>query len=466
MVSGVVTTGIYCTGSCPATPLRRNVVEYTSTVAAEAAGFRPCLRCRPDRLPPMRAPDAAPPVVRTALLLINEGALDEATESDLGRRIGLSARQLRRSFLEHIGATPDLVARSRRAHFARRLLDETDLRISEIAFAAGFQSVRQMNRVVLDTFRFTPTELRAKRLERDRLVVDGGLPLRMPYTGTLSFDAMLGFLDVRTVPGLDAVRSGTYYRTISTHGYPGMIEVSDPCDGKQLLVLAHLPMFDSLIDDVTRARRVFGLDHPSADMIPQLRDDPLLRGAIAARPGLRPPGPWDRFETMVRIVVSQQISLRAARVILARLVRTFGTPVPGLRQVGLTHLFPSATRLASASVSRLASVGLTSARAASVRALAAAYANEELCLEPRANLDTLVADLQSLPGVGPWTAECIALRAVGHLDAFPADDVGLRRAASLLAGLDTRLMSAAELEERAEAWRPYRGLAATHLWAS
>jgi AraC family transcriptional regulator of adaptative response / DNA-3-methyladenine glycosylase II len=462
-ISAVVTTGIYCRAGCPGSPNRENVQRYRSPVAAEAAGFRPCLRCRPDRLPPAYVASGAPDPVQRAVLLIGEGALDESTEDTLGERIGLSGRQLRRLFLQHLGATPSFVARSRRAHFARRLLDESDLSVTEITFAAGFNSTRQMNRAMLETFRFTPTELRGKRRERDRLVADGGLPLRTPYAGSFSFDEMLRFLAARTVPGVDAVDRTTYRRTITTCGHPGMMEVSDLGDRRHLLVLAHLPTYNALIDDVARVRRIFGLDLPSAEKLPGLANDALLQPLIAARPGLRVSCAWDRFETAVRIIVSQQISLRGARTILGRLVEAFGTPVPGLDTLSLTHVFPTAERLATASERQLAALGMPSARAATIRGFARAYASEAISLEPTTGLDRLLEQLESLPGIGSWTAHCIALRATGHVDAFPAGDLGLRRAAANLLDRD---VTAKELEERAEAWRPYRGLAAMHLWAA
>jgi AraC family transcriptional regulator of adaptative response / DNA-3-methyladenine glycosylase II len=402
--------------------------------------------------------------VHRAVLLIGEGALDESTEDVLGQRIGLSGRQLRRLFVQHLGATPSFVARSRRSHFARRLLDESDLSVTEIAFAAGFNSVRQMNRAMLETFRFPPTELRAKRRERDRLVADGGLPLRTPYAGPFSFGDMLHFLAARAVPGIETVDATTYRRTITTCGHPGMIEVSDLGDRRHLLVLAHLPTYNALIDDVVRVRRIFGLDQPTADRIPQLVDDPLLSTLVAARRGLRVSGAWDRFETAVRIIVSQQISLRGARTILGRLVEAFGTPVPGLDTLGLTHVFPSAERIAKATESQIAALGMPAARAATIRGFARAYASEQISLEPSIELPRLLEQLEALPGIGPWTAQCIALRAGGHIDAFPAEDVGLRRAAARCLGRES--ISTAELAELAEAWRPYRGLAAMHLWAS
>lgn len=456
-ISAVATTGIYCRAGCPASPNPDNVSAYPSPVAAEAAGYRPCLRCRPDRSPPSVGDEDAPGPVRSALLLIAEGALDGANEDALGGRVGLSGRQLRRLFLEHVGATPDFVARSRRAHFARRLLDETDLSVADIAFASGFSSVRQMNRVMLGTFRFTPTQLRSKRRERDRLAADGGLPLRIPYEQPFDFQTMLAFLGPRTIPGVEAVSEGAYRRTITSCGHPGAIEVREAGDGRHLVALAHLPTFTSIIDDVARVRRVFGLDTPAAPGAAHLAHDPLLRPLVRARPGLRVPGAWDRFETAVRIVLTQQVSLRAASTLLTRLVRAFGSPVQGLSALGLTHVFPSAARLASASVSRIADLGMPTSRAATVKALATVYASQALSLEPAAGLEHLISRLTAVPGVGEWTAQCIALRSCGQMDAFPAGDLGLRRHT----GLD-----AAALLARAEAWRPHRGLAAVHLLAS
>jgi AraC family transcriptional regulator of adaptative response / DNA-3-methyladenine glycosylase II len=467
-ISAVVTTGIYCRAGCPASPKDSNVRRYPSQVAAEAAGFRPCLRCRPDRLPPAYASELAPDALRRALVLVVEGALDETTEDDLGRRVGLSGRQLRRLFLRHVGATPAHVARSRRAHFARRLLDESDLSVTEITFAAGFASVRQMNRVMRETFRFPPSELRAKRRERDRLVADGGLPLRTPYDAPFAFDEQLRFLAARAVAGVECVDAGPRYRrTISTCGHPGAIEVSDAGDGRHLLVLAHLPTYNALIDDIARVRRIFGLDATPAERVVTLVEDPVVGPLVAARPGLRLAGAWDRFEMAVRIVVSQQISLRGARTILGRLVERFGERVPGIGVLGLTHLFPTAARLAEAKEAQLAALGMPAARAATTRRLARAYAGGEVTLEPSLPLDELVGRLTELPGIGAWTAECIALRAAGHQNAFPAGDLGLRRAMGLRLGRNgSGPPPAEELRARAEAWRPHRGLAAMHLWAS
>lgn len=460
-ISGVRTTGIYCRDGCGGRPLERNVTRYGSALAAEARGFRPCLRCRPDRLPPYVSGDGDELVGR-ALLLVADGALDDESEETLARKLGVTARHLRRLFHERVGATPALVARSRRAHFARRLLDETDLRILDIAYASGFNSVRQMNRVMSSVFHFTPAELREKRGRDDRLVADGGIRMRVAYSGPLAFGDMVAYLRPRAIPGVESVEGGVYRRTISSCGDPGVIEVSDAGDGQHLVVAAHLPTLKSLIDDVARVRRLFRLDRPGAESTP-LASDPLLAPMISARPGLRVPGAWDPFEMSVRIMLGQQVSVAGATTLAGRLVAAFGTPVPGLSAMGLSHVFPPAARIAEASVTRLQTIGMPTARATSIRAFARAYADERISLDGCAPLEELTSTLEALPGIGPWTAHMIAMRAASHADAFPAGDLGLRRAAARLEGSEQPL-DAADLEQRAEAWRPYRALAALHLW--
>jgi AraC family transcriptional regulator of adaptative response / DNA-3-methyladenine glycosylase II len=462
-ITGVRTTGIYCRDSCTARPLQRNTTPYRSTIAAEAAGFRPCLRCRPDRLPPLADADAAGLVGR-ALTLIAEGVLDGGSEETLASRLGLTPRHLRRLFHEQVGATPAFVARSRRAHFARRLLDETDLRITDIARAAGFNTVRQMNRVTFDIFRFTPMQLREKRRASDRLVADGGLRLRIAYDGALAFDDLLAHRSARAIPGVESVHGGVYRRTISSCGNPGVIEVSDAGDAAHLLIVAHLPALQSLLDEVERCRRMFGLDGRSAADTPLARD-PILGAAIRRRPGLRVPGAWDPFETSVRIMLGQQVSVAGATTLAGRLVRAFGTPVPGLGAMSLSHVFPAAAQLAGASITRIRGIGMPEARAQAIRAFARAYADERLRLDGGATLDEIGESLLAVPGIGPWTAQMIAMQAAGQPDAFPAGDLGLRRAAAQLTGAD-RPLATRELEDLAEAWRPHRAIAAMHLWMS
>ncbi len=448
--TGVVTTGIYCRPGCSGNPLARNTRPYTSAAAAEAAGFRACLRCRPDR-EPVSGWVEAPELVCRALRGIADGALDGTTEEALAARLGVSARHLRRLFDAHVGATPAEVARSRRAHFARRLLDDTDLPLARVATAAGFSSVRQFNRVMKDVFRFTPQELRARRRAPDRLVADGGLELRMPYRPPLAWSSILEFLEPRAMPGVETVDldRATYRRVVEVGGAPGVVEVWDEPERDALRVRLHLPAVDGLVHLITNLRRLFDLDADPTVIDAALARDKTLRPLVRARRGIRVPGSIDPFELSVRAVLGQQVSVRGATTLAGRLVERFGTPVPGLGALGLTHLFPDAAILAGA---ELTEIGLTRARARTLNGLAEAVATGALELDRARDLEHTVAELESLPGFGPWTANYVALRACGERDAFPASDLGLRHAL----GDDPAA--------RAESWRPWRAYGAIHLW--
>ncbi|HVF32599.1 MAG TPA: AlkA N-terminal domain-containing protein [Acidimicrobiales bacterium] len=455
-LSAVVTTGIYCRAGCPARPEPRNVRRFGTSAAAEAAGFRACLRCRPYREAPVAWADG-PELVCRAVQRILAGALDHGTEAELAARLGVSGRHLRRLFVAEVGATPDAVARSRRAHFARRLLDDTDLSVTDVAFAAGFGSVRQLNRACLDVFRAPPTALRARRRVADRLVADGGLRLRLPFRGPFELDALLRYLAARAVPGVESVdlATGTYRRTIVVGGDPGALELSAGGDD-HLVLVAHLPHWEGLIHVVDRARRLFGLDLDVASATEALGRDPRIGRLVAERPGLRVPGAWDGFEAGVRAIIGQQVSVAGATTLAGRLVERLGSPVPGLRALGLSAVFPSPVGVADGDLEGL---GLPAARVGAVRAFASAVAADEVRLDGSAGLDPLVRSLEALPGIGPWTAQYLALR-LGERDAFPAGDLGLRRAHERLA--DGR--PGPSLVAAAEAWRPWRALAAAHLW--
>jgi AraC family transcriptional regulator of adaptative response / DNA-3-methyladenine glycosylase II len=453
--SAVLTTGIYCRPGCAARPNPRNVREFSTAAAAEAAGFRVCLRCRPYRgEAPLVA--SAPELVCRSVRLVLDGALDGQTEQHLGSRLGISPRHLRRLFAEHLGVTPDQLARSRRAHFARRLLDDTDLTITEIAFASGFGSVRQFNRACLGIFREPPRALRARRRNADRLVVDGGLTLRLPCSDELDWDLMLGYFQARAIAGVEHVDAGTYRRTVAIEGDPGVIELSRGASG-DLLLRVHLPHWEGLIHVAERARRIFNLDADVAAAEDRLDGDAILGPLLRARPGLRVPGTWDPFESGVRAIVGQQVSVAGANTIVARLVARHGTPVPGLRQLGLTHLFPTPATLAAED---LDGIGLTRSRARSIGAFARAVGGGEIALDRSVSRAELLATIVATPGLGQWTAEYIALR-LGEPDAFPATDLGIRRALACLTGHPVDGRSAAELAER---WRPHRAHAAIHLW--
>lgn len=454
--SAVATTGIYCRPGCPARPNPENVRTYELAAAAEAAGYRACLRCRPYRSD-QPVDVIGPGLVCRAVRLIVDGALDHGNETELGARLGVSARHLRRTFVEHVGVTPDQLARSRRTHFARRLLDDTDLSVTDIAFAAGFGSVRQLNRACTEVFRSTPSELRARRRSSDRLAADGGLTLRLGFRPPLDWDAMLGYLADRAIPGVEHVSGGVYRRTILVGENPGVIEIM-PGGEDHLLLRAHLPHWEGLIHVVQQARRIFNLDSDPEAANAHLEDDPTLGPLVRTRPGLRMPGTWDPYEIGVRAIVGQQVSVASASTVAGRIVERHGVPVPGLEQMGLTHLFPTAATLA---VADLDDLGLTSGRIAAVRAFAEAARDEVVPLDGSVGLTELQAALVDLPGIGSWTAQYLALR-LGEPDAFPATDLGLRRAVEGAPVNGAR----SPLVERAERWRPWRAQAAIHLWLS
>ncbi len=459
---GVVTTGIYCRPICPArTPHRRNVRFYPSAAAAAEDGFRPCRRCRPEAAPgtPARAGTSA--AVARALRLIADGALDEDGVGRLAARVGLGERQLRRLFTQHVGAGPLAVAATRRAHLAKKLLDETDMPMTQIAFAAGYASVRRFNTAVRDAFHASPRELRAARRSgaRPRGRDEGHVDLRLAYRPPLRWRALLGFLAPRALPGVEEIRreeGGVYRRVACVADDAGVIEVRDADDGRHLVLRVPANLTHGIAGLAARARRLFDLDAEPGAIRAHLRKDAGLRPHL--RPGLRVPGAWDGFEVAVRAVLGQQVTVAGATTLAGRLVERFGSPIEAA-DGALRLRFPEPAALARAD---LRGIGLPAARARAIATLAEAVAEGHLVLAPHADPEQMRTSLLALPGVGPWTAAYVALRALGDPDAFPASDLGLRRG---LAEAGT-LPSAAQLEARAEAWRPWRGYAALALWTS
>jgi AraC family transcriptional regulator, regulatory protein of adaptative response / DNA-3-methyladenine glycosylase II len=374
-VAAVVTTGIYCLPECTARPSPGNVREFALAAAAEAAGFRACLRCRPYRQPQQIAWTSNPELVCRAVRLILAGALDGATEAQLGARLGVSPRHLRRLCVQHLGVTPDGLARSARTHFARRLLDDSDLSIAEVADAAGFGSVRQLNRACQQVFRLPPRALRAKRRRSDRLTADGGLALRLAFRGRLDWNVMLTSLRATAIPGVETVSGETYRRTIRIDGDPGVLELA-PGGNDHLMLTAHLPHWGELMHIVARARRIANLDN--------------------ALHQPRTPGAWDGFETGVRAIVGQNLPTRAANELTGRLSERFGTPVPGLQTLGLTHIFPEPQRLAIADLR-----GLPPASREAVAAFARAVRDDTVRLDGSLAAGQLEHALAELPGIQP-----------------------------------------------------------------
>jgi AraC family transcriptional regulator of adaptative response / DNA-3-methyladenine glycosylase II len=436
--SAVVTTGIYCRPGCGGRPNAENVRTFEHPAAAEAAGFRACLQCRPYRVAGA-VPWNAPELVCRAVRLILDGVLDTGSEAELGRRLGLSSRHLRRLFHEHLGLTPDQLARSRRAHFARRMLDETDVTVADVAFASGFGSLRQFNRTMREIFRYPPQDLRRRRRRSDRVTADGGLALRLPVPADYDWPAAVGLLKSEAIPGVEAVEGATYWRTITLDGAPGLLEVHGV--GGHLVVRAHLPYWEGLIHVVERVRRMLGLDFDIGPAVDHLAGDPVLGPLIKARPGLRVPGAWGPFEAAVRVIVGRQHD--DPQKMTGRLAKGYGTPVPGLPH-GLTHAFPSAQTVAGADL-RIA--GLPLRVAVPVKEFAAGVAADRIRLDGSVGLDVLVAALMCVTGIDATTAQRVAMR-LGERDAYPAGDPALPDAAG------------------AEGWRPWRALAAAHLSAA
>ncbi len=454
--TAVRTTGIYCRPLCPApTPKPRNIVYYASAAAAAAAGFRPCLRCRPEAAPGSPLHHAASGLVAGALRLIEQGALDRRPLAALAESVGVGERHLRRLFASELGASPLDVAATRRLLFAKQLLTETTLPVTQVAEAAGYASLRRFNAAFLEAYGKAP---RTFRRARGAVAADEPLVLRLPYRPPYDFAALAAFYARRAIPGVEYADASGYRRTIVVDGEPGWLSVT-PVDGDDALALrVHGVRAQALGPVVARVRRMFDVDADPLAIMRTLGADTTLAPLAARWPGQRLPGAWDGFELGVRAVLGQQVSVAAARTLAARVVEHHGDEDPASAAIGLGRRFPSPQRLVDAP---LESLGITRARAATIRAYAAACAAGDIGFGVHEGLDTFVDRLCALPGIGPWTAHYIAMRALSHPDAFPAGDLILRRQA----GADTTLTERA-LRERAEAWRPWRAYTVFLLWRS
>ncbi|MBI2214331.1 MAG: DNA-3-methyladenine glycosylase 2 family protein [Acidobacteria bacterium] len=453
--TGVRTTGIYCRPVCPArAPRRENATYFPCAAAAEEAGFRPCLRCRPETAPGTPAWDGSSTTVARALRLIDDGALDEGGIDALAGRLGVSSRHLRRLFDDHLGASPISVALTRRLHFARRLLRETALPMTEVAFSAGFSSLRRFNDAALKAWRIAPTAVRRREPSRAR----GAIELTLGYREPFDWPAILAFLRARAIAGIEVIEGDVYRRSIRFGGTSGVVEVRPSGSAPALCLSAPIEFARDLGAIVRQTRRLFDLDADPAAIGDALIRDPRLARLVRKRPGLRVPGAWDPFELAIRAILGQQVSVKGASTLAARLVRALGPAVES-GDPRLDRVFPSASHVAKAG---LEGVGLTSSRAATIRRFAEAVASGALRLESGGSLEEAVDAMTSIEGIGPWTAHYIAMRALGEPDAFPASDLGIRKA---LADNGT-LPSERRVVERAEPWRPWRAYASMWLWGS
>lgn len=459
--TAVKTTGIYCRPICPARPPKiGNCLFLPSAAAAQAAGFRSCLRCRPESAPNTSAWRGAYATVSRALALIESGALDDGTVENLSARLGVGERHLRRLFRHYIGATPTGVAHTRRVLFAKQLVTETRLPMTEIALASGFGSVRRFNETFQHLFGRPPGALR-KNSRATKGVTTSILTLSLPYRAPYDWEAMLNFLSSRAIPGVESVHNGAYRRTILLNGHAGWFEVSHA--EKRCALSATIAFHDvsQLPVIVARLRRLFDLSADPKAIGAALSSDVRLAPLVSARPGLRVPGAWDGFEVAVRAILGQQITVAAATRLAKKLVATFGTAMPDCSQpADLTHLFPSATQLASQDI---AQIGMPRARGAAIAKLAEATISDQRLFGPFPGLNEAVARMQALPGIGEWTAHYIAMRAMRESDAFPVGDAALIR---LLSANEPTRVSAKAMLTLAEAWRPWRAYACLHLWTS
>ncbi len=453
-VLGVLTTGIYCRPGCPArTPLRRNVRFHPSAASAQAAGLRACKRCRPDASPGSPAWDGRSDLAARAARLIADGVVDRGGVPALAAQLGYSRRQVERALHAELGAGPLALARAQRAQTARLLLETTDLSLTDIAFAAGFGSVRQFNDTVAEVFDSTPGELRARNRQGAPSSA-GTLVLRLPFRAPLWPDSLFGHLAATAVPGVEEWRDGAYRRTLRLPHGRGTVSLSPEPDH----VSCRLALTDlrDLAPAVARCRRLLDLDADPVAVDDRLRRDPALAALVERAPGRRVPRTVDEAELAVRAVLGQQVSTAAARTHAARLVRACGDPVDDAAG-GLTHLFPTSEAIAEVDPEVLA---LPRNRRATVLRLARALATGDVELDVGADRAHARAQLHALAGIGPWTVETIAMRALGDPDAFLSGDLGVAVAARTRGLGEGRALAA-----HAQRWAPYRAYAVQHLWA-
>ncbi len=455
--TGVRTTGIYCRPSCPAvTPRRSNVAFYPTAAAAQGAGLRACHRCRPDLTPGSPEWDVNADVTGRAMRMIADGVVEREGVDGLAARAGYTSRHLSRMLAKQLGAGPLALARAQRAHTARILIETTELGFADIAFAAGFASVRQFNATVHEAYDATPTALRAGRragatADATPGVITVSLAVRKPFAAA----SLLDFLATRCTVGIDESAPGRYSRTLRLpHGH-GRVHLR-PSESKVACSLQLRDLRD-LSAAIERCRRLLDLDADPIAIDEVLGSDDLLRDRVKSQPGLRAPGHVDGFEVAVKAIVGQQISVLGARAIASRLVHSYGEEIAGDHQ--LTHVFPTADTIAAANPETLP---MPRARGRALVGLAAAVAEGRVVLDRGSDRGEVRAALLSLPGIGPWTADYIALRALGDPDVFMATDLGVRRGLARLGFHGNATM----IEQRSQGWRPWRSYALMHVWTT
>ena len=455
----VKTTGIYCRPICPARPPRlENCVFVPTAAAAQEAGFRPCLRCRPESSPELAAWRGTSATVARGLRLIDEGGMDENDVETLANRLGVGARHLRRLFRQHLGASPTTVAQTRRVLLAKQLLHQTSLPMADVATASGFGSVRRFNETFQQLYNRPPSELR--RQSDVKTEPAAGTSLLLSYQPPYDWSSMLDFLAARALPGVESVQANRYFRTIEIGGEVGSLCVANQPKKSALQATIRFPRLECFPAIVARIRHMFDLGTDPRAISSVLAQDRSLAPSVAARPGLRVPGAWDGLEIAVRAILGQQISVKAATQLAGKMVKTLGMPIESPNRLfHLTHTFPTPARLSIAAVQAL---GMPRRRAEAIVGLAAASLTNPTLFDPKESLDQAIESFRELAGIGEWTAQYIAMRVLRESDAFPAADVALQR---ILAVGEVR-PNTKELYARAESWRPWRAYAALHLWTS
>ncbi len=462
--TAVATTGIYCRPICPVrAPKRENMRFFSSAAAAESAGFRPCLRCRPERAPGLAAVDAAGRLIGAAIAGIEEHALSNARVGDLAASLGISDRHLRRVTEAELGVSPVELAQTQRLLLAKRLLGETSLNLTDIAFASGFGSLRRFNALFKSRYGLNPRSLRGFSRDTRRGLSGAADVLRcqLDFRPPLAWQALLDYLRLRAIPGVEWADRTHYRRTVaiglSQKGEArGWVAVSLAKGGAALDVEMSPSLAPVIGAVIVRVKNLFDLGAAPDSVSALLSQDPMLARVVRRLPGLRVPGAFDGFELAVRAVLGQQVSVRAATTLAGRWAENFGTamatPFPELNR-----LTPQAPRMACVAAERIAALGIVSSRARALIALSQAVTERRVVLSHAANIEEQIAMLEGLPGIGPWTAQYIAMRALRWPDAFPGGDLMLQKAAKV----DKKT-----LQQRAQRWRPWRAYAAHYLWQS
>jgi AraC family transcriptional regulator, regulatory protein of adaptative response / DNA-3-methyladenine glycosylase II len=450
--AAIKSTGIYCRPICPARHARReNCLFFDTAAAAERHGFRPCLRCRPEIAPGNARVDAVGRIATSALARIEAGAMNERSVDSLAAEFGITSRHLRRAVESEFGVSPVEIAQTQRLLLAKQLLTETALPVTDVAFASGFASLRRFNALFKQRYRLNPTQLRGRR------VTEAGesVTCELGYRAPLDWNSMLTFLGARACAGVEAIAAGRYLRTVALGKHRGWIAVSRSAKHESLRIEVSASLVPVLAVVLARLKRLFDLGAHPLLIEDRLRQDARLKPMVDAWPGLRVPGAFDGFEMALRAILGQQVSVKAATTIHGRFADKFGGLIE-TPHAALTRLPASADAVARATVQEIRALGVTGARAESVLALARASASGQLTLEPGAGVENTIAALQTLPGVGAWTAQYIAMRALRWPDAFPHTDLGVYKA------LGTR--SAKEALAAAAEWSPWRAYAVMYLW--